>query len=156
MIWIKLGMLPPMRRSEACVLETRAGPCISLSSSYIWVLSAKPQPPQARETSPAGPAGKGALCRGWKPVRLSLEAWLGSGLCCHGDLQLPAPRLQRPLLWGWVGVGEVLSSVESCQHHGYLFPLSSAKVPFLRESMQWVPGRQTACVSTSAFHTVSE
>lgn len=95
-----------LRRSGACVLEASAGPCLSLSSSYIWVLSAKPQPPQARETSPAGSAGKGALCRGWKPVRLSLE----DGWARHRVVMVTCNYQNhcsgwRPLLWGWVGCG---------------------------------------------------
>lgn len=44
----------------------------------------------------------------------------------HGDLQLPEPLLQLETtsmgLGGGQGGGEVLSPVESCQHHGYLFP----------------------------------
>lgn len=130
-----------LRSSGACVLEASAGPCLSLSSSYIWVLSAKPQPPQARETSPAGPAGKGALCRGWKPVRLSLEAWLGSGLCCHGDLQLPEPLLHSETTFMGLGGmwGRFFLLLSLVNNMAIYSPLSSAKVPFLRVSMQWVP-----------------
>lgn len=74
------------------------------------------------------PQGRGPV-QGWKPVRLSLEAWLGSGLCCHGDLQLPEPLLTPGDHFygaGW-DVGEVLSPVESCQQHGYLFSLKFSK-----------------------------
>ena len=112
-----------------------------------------------------------------KPGRLPRQAPQGKGPCAgvgnQWDWAWRMAGLRIVLSWwpattrttalvgdhfhgaGW-GVGEVLSPVESCQHHGYLFPLSSAKVPFLRVSMQWVPWRQMACVSTSAVHTAPE
>lgn len=82
-----------------------AGPCLSLSSSLHLGLECQTTATTSWETSRQAPQGK-ALCRGLETVRLSLEAWLGSGLCCHGDLQLPGTTAPpRPLYGAGVGCG---------------------------------------------------